>query len=143
MFNNVTLSSYPRMADFAKWVVAAEPRLPWKKGKFLSVYRENREEAALGCFESDVVAIALRAFIESIGKGEGTTSELKNALEDHQDDIALMNDRSWPKRPNYLSNRVKRIAPALREVGIEVEYPRINGKKIWRFQFNDPEGVDG
>ncbi len=33
--NHVHAASWPRMADFARWVVAAEPRLPWPAGSFL------------------------------------------------------------------------------------------------------------
>jgi hypothetical protein len=37
-YPNVQLRSYPRMADFAKWIIAAEPGLPWKQGYFLKYY---------------------------------------------------------------------------------------------------------
>ena len=44
---NVRLDSYPRMADFAKWVVAAEPNLPWENGKFLKYYQDNGQTCIL------------------------------------------------------------------------------------------------
>ena len=33
------LENPPRMADFATWIVAAEPGLPWEPGGFLNTYR--------------------------------------------------------------------------------------------------------
>src|SRR5262249_4514810 len=41
----VRLTSKPRMADFALWVVAAEPALGWQSGAFLKAYTENRGQA--------------------------------------------------------------------------------------------------
>jgi hypothetical protein len=40
--DSVVLDGMPRMADFARWVTAAEPQLGWKPGGFLSAYRNNR-----------------------------------------------------------------------------------------------------
>ena len=133
------------MADFAKWVVAAEPELPWKDVKFMDIYNQNREEASQSCFESDIVAIALKDFIEATGSFQGTATELKASLErfvnETRQDIDIK-DRSWSKRPNHLSNRIKRIAPSLRKIGIAVDTPKINGRKLWRFELKEEEGVD-
>src|SRR5215213_1019533 len=41
----VTLDGHPRMADFAEWIVAAEPALPWEPGVFLMAYAGNQEDA--------------------------------------------------------------------------------------------------
>jgi hypothetical protein len=137
----VSLKSIPRMADFANWVAAAEPKLVGENGMFLKAYEENREDSVLSCFESDNVAIVFKDFIELHKKWEGTAAELKKALEEHarvcMQDLNITNDKSWPKMPNYLSNRVRRIAPALRKAGINVSDPsedgRTRGKRSWRF----------
>ncbi|UCE07090.1 MAG: primase alpha helix C-terminal domain-containing protein, partial [bacterium] len=44
--DNVNCKSYPRMADFAKWIVASEPNLPWDNGKFIKYYQANQKESA-------------------------------------------------------------------------------------------------
>ena len=41
----VKLVSRPRMADFAAWIVAAEPALGWPAGAFLDSYLANRGRA--------------------------------------------------------------------------------------------------
>lgn len=47
-------------------------------------------------------------------------------------DKATRRSKSWPAAPNVLSNTLKRLAPALREVGIEYEEPRPEGRaKKW------------
>ena len=40
---DVRLESPPRMSDFATWIVAAEPALPWEAGRFLEAYAANRK----------------------------------------------------------------------------------------------------
>jgi hypothetical protein len=41
----VRLDRMPRMADFAKWVTAAEPALGWEPGTFMGAYTANRDES--------------------------------------------------------------------------------------------------
>jgi Primase C terminal 1 (PriCT-1) len=135
-YRNVKLEAPPRMADFGHWVVAAEPELPWRSGKFLEVYKRNRDEASVSCFESDVVAMAVKAFIDEHKNWEGTASDLKKQLEKHSNNDEQTKDPSWPKRPNYLSTRIRRIAPPLRSIGISVDEVRVNGKKLWKFKMN-------
>lgn len=97
----------------------------------------------MASFESDVVAMALKDFIEKNKTWEGTTAELKSELEDRGQYDDLTNDRSWPKTPNYLSNRIRRIAPLLRSVGIKVSNHTIQGRKLWRFCLKKAQGADG
>jgi hypothetical protein len=141
----VQIDSNLRMADFAQWVVSAEPELPWEEGMFMDTYKQNREESSNTCFESDVVAIALKAFIEDRNRWEGTASELLKALEEHQYGLSNHNlqfDSSWPKRPNYLSGRISRIAPSLRSNGIALSQFKNNGKKFWKFSLDSNVRVD-
>src|SRR5207249_5626813 len=47
----------PRMADFARWVVAAEPGLGWMPGAFAAAYGGNRLESLELALEADPVAV--------------------------------------------------------------------------------------
>jgi hypothetical protein len=49
--DKVELKSLPRMADFARWIIAGEKKLPWQPGKFSEVYETNRNESMLEVFE--------------------------------------------------------------------------------------------
>jgi hypothetical protein len=54
-----------RMADFARFVVAAEPALPWPGGAFLAAYQRNRGQAVAALAEGDLVATAVKNFVAS------------------------------------------------------------------------------
>jgi putative DNA primase/helicase len=140
-FENTRLESMPRMADFAKRVVAAEPKLPWKPGEFNEVYQANREESAMTSFESNVVAMALKQFIEGKNEWQGTTTELKQELEGSHYNEEFINDKYWPKNPSQLSNRIRRISPSLRAAGISVEEKKVRGQRLWTFFLSNEEGV--
>jgi hypothetical protein len=66
------LDCKPRMADFATWVVAAEPALPWPPGAFLTAYERNRTDVVKSSLEADPVAVALLVLVRKIGSWEGT-----------------------------------------------------------------------
>lgn len=122
-FEDIRLERLPRMADFAKWVVAAEPALPWESGVFLSTYVENRQAAIAVSLEADLVAAAVRTLIEEEGYWSGTATELHRCLEGHVAERDLKS-KAWPKSPSALSGRLNRAAPALRSVGIDVDSDR-------------------
>jgi hypothetical protein len=106
------------MADFAVWVAAAEEALPWAPGSFLEAYAGNRAEADESALEGDPVAVAVRDLMATRDEWGGTATELYAAIAELVDED-VRRSRAWPSAPNSLSNRMKRIAPSLRETGIE------------------------
>jgi hypothetical protein len=126
----VDLPEAPRMADFAEWVTAAEPALDWRPGRFLDAYQGNRGAANELTLEASPVAAPIRELSEA-GGFEGTATELGEAL------AALVGEevtrrRTWPGTPRSLSSAVRRIAPNLRELGVEVEFVRSVGGRLLR-----------
>ena len=110
-----------RMADFARWVTAAEPALGLPAGTFVACYRDNRAGAVHLTLESSPLSTLVIDI--SVDGFEGTATELLarlNALADE----GVRKQRDWPKAPNVLSGRLRRLAPALRRVGVFVEFPR-------------------
>jgi energy-coupling factor transporter ATP-binding protein EcfA2 len=128
---HVELPTYPRMADFAQLIVAAEPVLPWKSGAFLQAYFENREKMIDVALEADEVATTVIALVEKTAekKWVGTATELKDAL-DAVVDERTRRLRSWPKKSNMLSNRVRRCATFLRSKGIHYERGKSGNRYI-------------
>jgi 5S rRNA maturation endonuclease (ribonuclease M5) len=118
--SSVELPALPRMADFAIWVVACEPALPWPPGSFMGAYAGNRQEAVELSLEADVVATAVRAHMADREEWLGTPSELHEVLKEHISETT-QKSKVWPKAPNKLSGRLKRAATFLRAVGIHVE----------------------
>jgi len=112
----VKLPRVPRMADFAKWVTAAEWGLGWEDGTILKAYDENRRNTRQDTFAADNVAVAIHAFVlERAPRGwEGTPTELFETLNGYVTE-STRKAPSWPKTPQALGNRLERAAPLLRD----------------------------
>jgi hypothetical protein len=115
------LSSKPRMADFATWVVAAEPALGWPAGAFLDSHQRNRGAANALALEASVLTSPLLVLMEQQGTWTGPARELLAALEKHADE-KTRKARDWPTGPRKLSGDLRRIAPNLRRAGISVVF---------------------
>jgi hypothetical protein len=117
--HEVRIAERPRMADFAVFVTAAEAALGWGPGDFMAAYTSNQNEAVAMAIDADIVAKTVVRFMRERDVWSGEPAELHQALEE----LASERDRSqrgWPKAPNALSNRLRRLAPVLRESGIDV-----------------------
>jgi ribosomal protein L37AE/L43A len=123
-FREVELESLPRMADFAIWLAAAETSLGWTPGAFDQAYRRNRLGADEAAIESSLIATRVRGFFEDFeGDWVGTASQLLEALNRGFDPDERRNrerSKDWPTRPHILSGKLRRLAPNLRRLGIEV-----------------------
>ena len=119
------LDRLQRMADFALWGTACETAF-WEKGTFQSAYAGNREEAVETILEGDPVAVTLRALMKDRTKWTGTASALLRELDEKADE-GVKRSKTWPKVARSLSNRLRRAAPFLRTVGIEISQER-NGR---------------
>lgn len=114
------LKELPRMADFAVWVAASEEALPWARGAFIGAYTGNRRAANDMALDADPVAVAVIAFMQDRESWIGTMTELHTALGELANED-VRRSKVWPAAPNALSNRMTRLAPSLREHGIEYE----------------------
>ena len=115
------------MADFAIVVTAAEAALGWSSGSFLDAYDGNRAAAHELTLEQSPVAQAVRVLADE-GDFEGRATELLQKLEAHADESSR-NGRNWPRTPHHLSGQLRRLAPNLRAVGIEVTFPDRKAKE--------------
>lgn len=114
------LDSHPRMADYAQWVVSAEPAMPWKPGEFMKAYDQNRSVMIDHAIESDLVASEIKRLVETNGEFSGTSTELLTALNQSAPENKKR-DRTWPKLPNALSRQLRRNATFLRERNIDIQ----------------------
>ena len=119
------------MADFAKWVIAAEPALGVEEGTFLRAYAENRAEAHSLALEGHTTAARLIGSLEKARAWEGTSSELRELL---YPELGLKQEppKDCPKNARALSVLLKRLAPNLRAQGVDVQSSRrgVRGEKI-------------
>ncbi|MHB1326172.1 MAG: hypothetical protein ACYC0L_08230 [Thermoleophilia bacterium] len=131
------LDTSPRMADFAKLVVAAEPALGWPSGTFLDSYEQSRSSTIESALEGDLVAVALRRFLDErfvqldkeVILWSGSATELLEILKEHAVEDARRT-KSWPKTPTSLSSKLRRVAPLLRQVKIDVQFGRSRGARL-------------
>jgi len=125
----VNLENRPRMADFAEWIVAAEPALPWPAGSFMADYGVNREAANEQAMEASAIGPALIGLMQDHSSWTGTAKELLAELDtDRRSDQKTRNRPDWPKTPKALSNALRRIAPALRRLGTQTTFTRQGDK---------------
>jgi hypothetical protein len=118
--DRVQLDALPRMADFACWATATEEALGWPAGAFLAAYAGNQRDANELALESSPLTGPLRQLAERPEGWEGTATALLTALEGLVgSDVVKRQD--WPKRHNALSGQLRRLAPDLRRVGIDVD----------------------
>jgi hypothetical protein len=118
---DVTLDRKPRMADFAVWATACEGAL-FSKGAFMTAYTGNIATGVEAVLEADHIAQALRQYlIEVKDRFEGTAAQLLQALNGVISE-AEQRAKGWPKLPHVLSNALRRIAPPLRKIGIDVVF---------------------
>lgn len=120
---DVRLERKPRMADFAVRATAMESYFGWEPGSFVEVYAGNRQEASEALLANEPVIDAIRSLLSLQGaRGKetwsGTATELLSTLSNFVDDD-IKRSRAWPRGPQILSRKLRRLAPALRAVSIE------------------------
>lgn len=115
------LPRLPRMADFAIWVTAAEPALAWEPHSFLDSYEHNRGQGNELAIDASLIGASLRD-LAAIGF-EGTATELLHRLTASVDD-ATARHAAWPKNGRKLSGELKRLAPNLRALGVNLTLGR-------------------
>ena len=137
----------PRMADFAAWIIAAEPALGWKPGTFLRDYSENHAGANAVVIESSPLGNTLVAYLTALRQttGEvlwrGTASALWQALEQTDPNLAL----DSPMTPQHLSGELRRLAPNLRSQGVDIQFDERVGHKrerLIRIDFVNLDSAD-
>jgi hypothetical protein len=137
---DVRLNRTPRMADFARWVVACEGAV-WATGSFLRAYSANRQGAVETVLEADVVATTLREFMaQRIDAWTGTATELQKALNATAGEI-ITKAKEWPKTPKTLSGRLRRASSFLRQVGVRVEFDRSGISRAITITAHDANGA--
>jgi hypothetical protein len=104
----------PRMADFAAWGVACG------LDGFEAAYARNRQNATDVILEHDILAQSVKALINATGKWQGTAMELLDQI----------GATARITNPKVLSDQLRRLAPGLRSIGIDVTHePRTANRR--------------
>ncbi|KXU89939.1 hypothetical protein CI15_07105 [Paraburkholderia monticola] len=104
----------PRMADFAQLGEAVYRVHGKSPGSFLRDYEERRRESVHRTLDASPVAMAMLAYLDENPAGfDGTIGRLHEVLAAYRQD-----SESWPKSPKGMGDAFRRLAPALRQIGI-------------------------
>jgi len=116
----LSMDRMPRMADFARILKAVDTVQHWTT---LDDYLSASTDVAADVLEGDVFASAIIALATRVQEWQGTASELLNAV-----DTPDPRPKEWPKDATRAGGRLKRLATALRTVGVEVTESRSTGR---------------
>ena len=126
---NVRLDSLPRMADAALWATAGETAFGWQTGTFTAAYWQNLNEGAIASLDAHPVGVALRQLLDGVPRWTGEAAQLLKVLNDSASE-ELRHSQKWPKTPRTLSACLRRLAPAFRRAGFDLEFDRSKRRTI-------------
>lgn len=126
----VKLPEMPRMADFAIWATAAEPLLGWGEGSFLRAYTRNQASSNELALDASPITEPVRSLVAK-DDFQGTATKLLQVLTERSDD-PTRRQKGWPANAQGLSNTLRRLAPNLRKIGIEVLFSKGKDRRRMR-----------
>ena len=101
-------------------ICAAAPALPFIQEKFLRAYSDNRRESVSLSIETSPIAGPIQKLAE-VADWAGTATELLQLInKDTSDEVRK--DKHWPKNAQTLSTNLRRVAPVLRQAGVDVNF---------------------
>ena len=135
--SSIDAPSLPRMADFALWAIACEAEL-WPEGHFARAYRRNLEEATEDVIDANPIAAAVRDLMKGRAEWRGTAAKLLVELAAQPG----MRAKDHPGSPRALSGQLRRVTPALREIGIAIQYDRVGHARTRIIGITAPRGAN-
>lgn len=119
MIPNISTNNLPRMADYCLLGRAVAKAMDLDPLDFDRVYAQNQLVSVEKSLEACPIYPALLGLLSVQNLGfSGNYQELLRKLEK----FSVGDRRFWPSSPKALSSVVKRIAPALRKVGVVVHF---------------------
>lgn len=116
---SVCVKESPRMADFARWGVAAAIAMGSTQDDFLAAYSRNVDRQNEAAIEANPLAQAVIAMMEPEDIWVGSPSRLLQKLGSVASSIGISTrSQSWPKEPSWLTRRLTECQPNLQSVGI-------------------------
>ena len=104
-----------RMSDFAQWGGSLAEALGYSRDEFFKKYQESVDRKWQDTAEDSVFAKRITEFLEGHGGyWSGSPAELLSEIKPEDDEKGI------PKTAKWLSNELVRIAPVMRNVGIDI-----------------------
>jgi len=129
--DSVKLTHRARMIDAITWATAAEEGLKLPPGSFKRAYAKNQEDMVLTSLESSPFISALLDMVREKRHWSGSPADLLRMLPHYARDEGAIKSKVWPKTPGWTGRTLRRHAPALRKIGLEVDLSRESaGRRI-------------
>ena len=126
-----------RMAGFARLGVAMERAMGEPEGEFLRQFHASRQESIARTLDSSPTATALLDWFESRQKRSAEMSAKALLLE--VEGFKPQGAEAWPKTPKGFGDALRRAAPSLRYVGVEVKsLGKVGGTIKWEIRDCSP-----
>ncbi len=119
----VELVELPRMADFAVSSEAIGRGLGWPPGSLLIDYEASTREATAAQIEDSLVGTVLLQGAVRLGAWTGSPADLLTELTATLGRKTAASAR-WPKSPEKFATELRRIAPQLRMLGLNMSFGR-------------------
>ena len=110
------------MADFTRWVKACAPALGWQPGEFTRALFQLRDEADAQALGQWSVYPYLLRVLGDVPAFEGTVALLLKALNALRRSEGDYEVGDWPRTAKALGGELRRYAPNLARVGVEVRH---------------------
>lgn len=117
-FDEVDAPKDNRMADAAKWLLAAEEATELPTGSFLNALQASQKEIIKETLDRNSLVVALVKILEGGKVFKGTVGKLLDDIEIYKPRY----DQFFPTTHSQLSKELDRLKPALKVAGIIVEF---------------------
>ncbi|MET7701335.1 ATP-binding protein [Streptomyces sp. NPDC005485] len=135
----VELTERPRMADFARVLAAVDQVTGWTTQ---DSYKATAADAVADVLDGEPFAQAVVDLVRSAGP-DGLTVTAAQLLESVAAPEKL--PKKWPKDPTRAAGQLKRLAPALRTIGIDVDdstrQPDGNRSRLYRLTASEKHRI--
>lgn len=140
IYENLTLSTYPRMADFAKYGYAIAEAIKEGMGQeFITEYEENIRVATQYAIEENPLLECIKHIVDRDGVYKGKMSNLLLEIKKVLPNIYISKTLpdSFPKSANSLSKKLKVCKHELKTLGIKLEIGRATERYVHLEKISD------
>jgi hypothetical protein len=126
---NVKAAKLPRMADFAKWAMAAVLGRGGNTDEFVKDFDTNVERQNEEAIGASVVANVLLAFLGDRKEWQGQPEELYATLKEKADEMKIP-PKSFPGSASIMGRRLREIRPNLAAMGWKIVFDEGHPRQI-------------
>ena len=120
-----------RMADFNRWVLAAEDHFGVPRGTFTLAYQNLREDIEEDLIGEDNFIQFIEILLNTNNTWKGSATQLFEQMEHYRKAKNFLS-KEWPKSNAEVSKRLRRAAPLLERRNIFFESGKENRKRVLR-----------